>query len=64
MRFVEPEEIDRPVTEFMTPQTLVKAAVGTDLQNAKSMLQKHRIEKLPLVDGNGILKGLITVKDI
>jgi IMP dehydrogenase len=64
VRFVEPEEIDRPVIEFMTPQPLVTASVGIDLQNAKSLLQKHRIEKLPLVDGDGILKGLITVKDI
>ncbi len=48
----------------MTSQPLVTAKVGTSLEEAKSILQKHRIEKLPLVDDNGVLKGLLTVKDI
>ncbi len=64
IRFVEPQDYDQPVAEFMTPQPLVTAAVGIGLEEAKGLLQKHRIEKLPLVDENGVLKGLITVKDI
>jgi IMP dehydrogenase len=63
-RFVEPADYGRTVTEFMTSQPLVTAPVGITLEEAKALLQKHRIEKLPLVDGAGILKGLITVKDI
>jgi IMP dehydrogenase len=52
------------VSEVMTPQPLVTVPVGTTLEQAKSVLQKHRIEKLLVVDENGHLKGLITVKDI
>ncbi len=63
-RFVESSDLDRPVSHFMTSEGLITASVGTTLEQAKSILQKHRIEKLPLVDENGILKGLITVKDI
>ena len=63
-RFVEPADFNRPVSEFMTTEGLVTATVGTTLDQAKSILQKHRIEKLPLVDASGRLKGLITVKDI
>ncbi len=63
-RFVEPSDYDRPVAEFMTSQPLVTARVGITLSEAKALLQEHRIEKLPLVDEAGILKGLITVKDI
>ncbi|HHX64394.1 MAG TPA: IMP dehydrogenase, partial [Chloroflexi bacterium] len=55
---------DRPVTEYMTSQNLVVAPIGTTLEEAQVILQKHRIEKLPLVDENYHLKGLITVKDI
>jgi IMP dehydrogenase len=64
IRFVEEEDYARTVSEFMTSSPLVTAQVGIDLEAAKKLLQKHRIEKLPLVDENGILKGLITVKDI
>jgi IMP dehydrogenase len=64
IRFVEPEDFQRPVSEFMTNHALVTAPVGTTLDEAKAILQKHRIEKLPLVDGKGCLQGLITVKDI
>ena len=53
-----------PVSEVMTPQPLVTVPVGTTLEGAKSVLQKHRIEKLLVVDESGHLKGLITVKDI
>ncbi len=64
VRFIEPEDHDRPVSQFMTPQPLVTAPVGITLEDAKILLQRHRIEKLPLVDDGGVLKGLITVKDI
>ncbi|HEX9076708.1 MAG TPA: IMP dehydrogenase, partial [Anaerolineae bacterium] len=63
-RFVEPGDLSRCVSEFMTKDHLVTAQVGTTLEQAKSILQAHRIEKLPLVDADGCLKGLITVKDI
>ncbi|MBX3282487.1 MAG: IMP dehydrogenase [Acidobacteria bacterium] len=55
---------DIPVSEVMTPQPLVTVPVGTTLDDAKVTLQKHRIEKLLVVDEDGHLKGLITVKDI
>ena len=48
----------------MTSDRLVTAPVGTSLDAAKAVLQQHRIEKLPLVDADGRLAGLITVKDI
>jgi IMP dehydrogenase len=63
-RFVEPEDFTKPVSEFMTSETLITAPVGTTLDEAKKILHQHRIEKLPLVDEAGHLKGLITVKDI
>ncbi len=52
------------VKDVMTSENLIIAPVGTDLEKAEKILQKHRIEKLPVVDNNGILKGLITFKDI
>jgi IMP dehydrogenase len=55
---------DIPASEVMTPQPLVTVPVGTTLEQAKIALQKHRIEKLPVVDSTGVLKGLITIKDI
>jgi IMP dehydrogenase len=55
---------DLPVRDLMTKENLVTVPVGTTLQAAKSLLQKHRIEKLLVVDDRGALKGLITVKDI
>jgi len=55
---------DIPVSEVMTPQPLVTVPVGTTLEQAKAVLQKHRIEKLLVVDGDKHIKGLITVKDI
>ncbi len=64
IRFCEGTDFDRPVHEFMTSDRLVTAEVGTSLDEAKAILQKHRIEKLPLVDADGVLAGLITVKDI
>ena len=62
IRFVTPG--NQPVSQFMTSRDLVTAEVGTTLEEAKDILHHHRIEKLPLVDGAGYLKGLITVKDI
>ncbi len=64
IRFTSPEDASHPVTEFMTAERLVTAPLGTTLEQAKAILQKYRIEKLPLVDEHGELKGLITVKDI
>jgi IMP dehydrogenase len=64
IRFVEPGDYSLPVSQFMTSQNLVTAPVGISLADAKRLLQKHRIEKLPLVDEAGVIKGLITVKDI
>ncbi len=61
-RFVVPGQ--QPVADFMTSRGLVTAPVGTSLEEAKEILHRHRIEKLPLVDDAGHLKGLITVKDI
>jgi IMP dehydrogenase len=62
LRFESRSEI--PVSEVMTPQPLVTVPVGTTLEQAKSVLQKHRIEKLLVVDSDKHIKGLITVKDI
>ena len=62
LRFVE--DYKRPVSEVMTDEELVTAPVGTDLEGAKDQLRKHKIEKLPIVDDEGILRGLITIKDI
>ena len=56
--------LDRPVREAMTATGLVVAPTGTTLDEAERILGKHRIEKLPVVDENGKLRGLITVKDI
>ena len=55
---------DQPIANVMTKEGLVTAPVGTTLDEAQKILGKHRIEKLPLVDGKGYLKGLITIKDI
>ncbi|PRX26441.1 inosine-5'-monophosphate dehydrogenase [Orenia metallireducens] len=58
------EDYDQEISNVMTSEHLVTAPVGTDLEAAKGILQKHKIEKLPLVDENNVLKGLITIKDI
>ena len=57
-------DLSRQIGECMTSEGLVTAPEGTSLEMAKSILSKHRIEKLPLVDDDGNLKGLITIKDI
>jgi IMP dehydrogenase len=54
----------QPVSALMTARDLVTAPVGTTLEEAREILHRHKIEKLPIVDADGILKGLITVKDI
>ena len=56
--------LDQPIRDAMTREQLVTAPVGTSLEEAERILAKHRIEKLPVVDQEGVLKGLITVKDI
>lgn len=62
MRFIQ--DYSLLITDVMTKENLVTAPVGTTLAEAEEILQKHRIEKLPLIDDNGVLKGLITIKDI
>ncbi len=64
LRFMEGEDFNQPVKNVMTREPLITAPVGTTLKQAQEILRKHRIEKLPLVDGNMRLKGLITIKDI
>ena len=56
--------LDQPISNIMTKDNLITAKVGTGLKQAKVELQNHRIEKLPVVDDKGYLKGLITIKDI
>ncbi len=62
LRFVHDYSIK--IGEVMTKDNLVTAPVGTTLQQAEGILQRYKIEKLPLVDENNVLKGLITIKDI
>ncbi|MDB4927186.1 IMP dehydrogenase [Mucilaginibacter sp.] len=58
------KEMSKPVQEVMTKVDLITAAKGTTLSQAEGILQQHKIEKLPVVDANGVLIGLITFKDI
>ncbi|MBD1383491.1 IMP dehydrogenase [Metabacillus arenae] len=62
MRFIQDFSIK--ISDVMTKERLVTAPVGTTLDEAEKILQKHKIEKLPLIDEQGVLKGLITIKDI
>ena len=64
IRFCKQSDYSRSVSEFMTSEGLITAKEGTTLDEARDLLQEHRIEKLPLVDAAGKLRGLITVKDI
>lgn len=57
-------EFDVKISEVMTKDNLITSHVGTSLEEAQKILMKHKIEKLPLVDEDGMLKGLITIKDI
>jgi len=58
------EDYSRKISEVMTRENLVTAPEGTTLEEAQEILRKYKIEKLPIVDKNGVLKGLITIKDI
>ena len=58
------KDYETPVVDVMTKENLITAPVGTGLEEAKEILISNRIEKLPIVDDNGYLKGLITIKDI
>ena len=58
------DDVTQPVSALMTARNLVTAPVGTTLAEAEEILHRNKIEKLPVVDGDGRLKGLITVKDI
>ncbi|MBS4462718.1 MULTISPECIES: IMP dehydrogenase [unclassified Facklamia] len=62
MRFIS--DYQQKIANFMTAENLVTAEVGTSLQEAEKILYQHRIEKLPIVDKEGKLSGLITIKDI
>lgn len=62
LRFIE--DYSLKISTVMTSENLITAPIGTTLEEAKSVLQKHKIEKLPLVDEEGNLQGLITIKDI
>ena len=57
-------DLTQRISDCMTREHLITAPVGTSLEDAKKILGKHRIEKLPLIDADGNLKGLITIKDI
>ena len=57
-------DLSKPISEIMTSEGLITAPENTKLEEAKRILQEHRIEKLPLIDKDGYLKGLITIKDI
>jgi IMP dehydrogenase len=56
--------LKQPIRNVMTKENLITASIGTTLEEAEKILQKHRIEKLPILDEKGQIKGLITVKDI
>ncbi|QUG39866.1 IMP dehydrogenase [Psychrobacillus sp. INOP01] len=62
LRFIQ--DYSLKIDDVMTKEQLVTASVGTTLEDAEKILQQYKIEKLPIVDENGMLKGLITIKDI
>ncbi len=62
LRFVE--DYAQKINDVMTKDNLITAPVGTTLEGAQKILSKHKVEKLPIVDENGYLKGLVTIKDI
>jgi IMP dehydrogenase len=62
LRFID--QVHQPIANVMRQPPLITAPLGTTLEQAKDILWQHRIEKLPIVDGEGFLRGLITVKDI
>ncbi len=64
LRFMSGNDYNQKISNVMTHENLVTAPVGTTLEQAQEILRKNRIEKLPIVDEAGVLKGLITIKDI
>ncbi|ANU21819.1 IMP dehydrogenase [Planococcus donghaensis] len=62
LRFIQ--DYSLKINDVMTKEQLVTAPVGTTLEDAEKILQQYKIEKLPIVDSEGVLKGLITIKDI
>ncbi len=64
LRFIKPADYSSPVSRFMTREGLVTAREGITLEEATEILQKYKVEKLPIVDEEGRIKGLITIKDI
>lgn len=62
MRFLS--DFNQKIADVMTKDNLITAAVGTTMEEAQAILRQHKIEKLPIVDDEGYLKGLITIKDI
>jgi IMP dehydrogenase len=62
LRFID--HVEQPIVNVMRKPPLITAPVGTTLEQAKSILWEHRIEKLPITDDDGVLRGLITIKDI
>ncbi|MBQ9735782.1 MAG: IMP dehydrogenase [Clostridia bacterium] len=64
MRFLAPEDYEQPIEKYMSKMPLITAPVGTTLEEARELLSKHKVEKLPLVNEKGELEGLITIKDI
>ncbi len=64
LRFLKPTDYDKPVSLFMTSENLITAQEGITLDDATELFQRYKIEKLPIVDSEGRIKGLITIKDI
>ena len=64
LRFIKPSDYHKPVSLFMTKENLVTAQEGITLEDATEILQREKVEKLPIVDEKGRIKGLITIKDI
>jgi len=64
LRFIKPTDYHKPVSEFMTKENLIVAKERVTLEEATEILHRHKIEKLPIVDKEGRLVGLITLKDI
>ena len=64
LRFIKPTDYNKPVSMFMTKENLIVAKERITLEEAKEILHRHKIEKLPIVDKEGNLVGLITIKDI
>ncbi len=64
LRFMTTKDYDQPIANVMTRENLVTAPVGTTMEQAQDILRHHKIEKLPIVDADGALRGLITIKDI